>query len=69
MRASLVAREKRDDVSVKIAAGIYRKAKTIAAYRDVPLAEYLSDLLQLPVEKDYERMRKAMEEEDAGEAD
>jgi len=53
-------REKRDDVSVKIEAGIYRKAKMVAAYRDITMAEYLSDLLRRPVDRDYQKLREDM---------
>ena len=53
-------REKRDDVTVKIDAKVQHKAKMIAAYRNKPLAEYLTELLKSPVERDYEKLRKEM---------
>jgi hypothetical protein len=30
----------------------------IAAYRDVPMAEYLSSLLEKPVDRDYQKLRE-----------
>ncbi len=53
-------REKRNDLSVKIEASIQRKAKMIAGYRGIPIAEYLSDLLKAPVERDYQKLVKEM---------
>ncbi|MDE2104067.1 MAG: GIY-YIG nuclease family protein [Patescibacteria group bacterium] len=56
-----------DDVppfaAVKIASSIYRKAKMVAAHRSMPLAEYLSDLLEKPVERDYLKMVESMQSE------
>ena len=60
-----MARHKRDDVTVKIASAVYRKAKMVAAWRDVTLAEYLTELLDRPVERDYQRMREAMDSDEA----
>jgi hypothetical protein len=57
---------KRDDVAVKIDARLYRKAKMIAAYHGVTLAEYLSDRLSKPVDKDYRAMQADMGEEKDG---
>jgi len=59
-----MARKKREDVTVKIAASVYRRAKLIAAWQDVTLAEYLTELLERPVERDYHRMREAMDRAD-----
>jgi hypothetical protein len=53
-------REKRNDISVKIGAAVYRKAKMIAAYRDITLAEYLTALLEKPVDRDYEKLKEQM---------
>jgi hypothetical protein len=58
-------RKKRNDITVKIDAKIHSKAKKIAAWRDVDLAEYLSELLEKPVERDWQRLRREV----AGEPD
>jgi len=57
-------RKKREDTTVKIATRVYIKAKRVATYRDLPLAEYLTDLLEKLVDRDYGRMREAMNRED-----
>lgn len=62
-------RPKRDDVTVKIEARIYRKAKMTAAYRGVHLAEYLSEVLEKPVERDYQQTRTAMDAEEPAKGD
>lgn len=49
-------RQKRDDTAVKIATRIYRKAKMVAAHRDIPIAEFLSNLLEKPVDREYRRL-------------
>jgi hypothetical protein len=49
---------KRNDLSVKIDAEIVRKVKIVAAYRDLSIAEYLSETLRPIVERelrDYSR--------------
>jgi hypothetical protein len=49
---------RRNDVAVKIDAGVVRMAKIVAAHKDISLAEYLSDTLRPIVEqelKDYSR--------------
>jgi hypothetical protein len=51
---------KRDDVTVKITAAIYRKAKMVATYRGMPLAEYLSETLKKPVDRDFHKLREEM---------
>ncbi len=48
----------RDDVVVKIDKQIAAKARYVAATRDMPLAEYLTELLRLPVDRDFERLTK-----------
>ena len=57
-------REKRDDITVKIGRKVFKKAKMVAAYRDIPLAQYLTDLLDKPVDRDYAAMKKEMGEEE-----
>lgn len=49
---------KRNDLSVKIDAEIVRKVKIVAAYRDLSIAEYLSETLRPIVDqelRDYSR--------------
>ena len=53
-------RSKRNDLSVKIEASIQQKAKMIAGFRGIPIAEYLSDLLKGPVDRDYQKLVKEM---------
>jgi predicted DNA-binding ribbon-helix-helix protein len=60
-------RKKRDDTSVKIDSRVYRKAKQVAAWRGVHLAELLSELLEKPVEREHQKMREAMNADDARE--
>lgn len=48
----------RDDVVVKIDKHVAAKARYIAATKDVPLAEYLTELLRGSVERDFERATK-----------
>lgn len=43
---------KRNDLSVKIDAEIVRKVKIVAAYRDLSIAEYLSETLRPIVERE-----------------
>lgn len=43
----------RNDVAVKLDAEIVRKAKHVAINRRITLAQYLSDLLQPLVERDF----------------
>jgi ATP-dependent Clp protease adapter protein ClpS len=50
-----VARKKRTDATVKIDVEVLRKAKVVAAIRDVTLAEYLTEVLRPIVEKDHAR--------------
>ncbi len=61
-----MARSKRDDTTVKIASSIYRKAKQVAVHRGITLAELLSDLLEKPVLREYQKMREAMDAAEKG---
>jgi hypothetical protein len=61
-----MGRSKRDDTTVKIASTIYHKAKQIAVHRGVPLAEYLSELLEKPVARDFQKMREALNADENG---
>lgn len=62
-----MGRAKRDDTTVKIATSVYRRAKQIAVHRGITLAEYLTELLEKPVARDYQKMRDAINEPEAGE--
>lgn len=55
----------RNDVTVKADAGIIRKAKFAADARGLSLAEYISELLRGPVERDF---AKAIKQAEGGEA-
>jgi hypothetical protein len=59
-------RSERDDVTVKIDKGIVSKAKMIASARNLPLAEYLSELLRSPVARDFAREMRRIESEANG---
>jgi hypothetical protein len=48
-----MARVKRTDATVKVDVEVLRKAKIVAAIRDVTLAEYLSEVLRPVVERDH----------------
>lgn len=54
----------RNDATAKIDAGLITKAKFVADTRDMPLAEYLSELLRGPVDRDF---AKAVKQVDGGE--
>jgi hypothetical protein len=50
--------------TAKVDKGVVRKAKFVADSRDISLAEYLSDLLRAPVDRDFSKAsRKAIEGE------
>lgn len=46
---------KRNDVPVKLDAEVVRDAKIVAAYKDMSLAEYLSELIRPHVARDLEQ--------------
>jgi hypothetical protein len=50
--------KQRNDVSVKIDAEVYRLVRTVAAWRGVAVAEYLSDIVRPAVQKDIAKMSK-----------
>jgi hypothetical protein len=54
-------RSERDDVTVKLDRGVVSKAKMIASARNLPLAEYLSELLQSPVNRDFAKEMKRID--------
>jgi len=57
-------RKKREDVSVKIDAKVYRQAKMVATHREITLAEYLSELLEKPVGRDFQKLRQEMAQDE-----
>jgi hypothetical protein len=57
-----MAKPKRNDVPVKIDAEVVRKGRIVAAFRDITLAEYFSELLgPLVAEHLLEHMRDGAE--------
>jgi hypothetical protein len=61
--AELVAdpTKKRQDKAVKIERILATKAKMIAESRGISVAEYLSDLLRAPIERDWPKAIKAID--------
>jgi hypothetical protein len=59
-------RSERDDVTVKIDRGIVSKAKMVASARNIPLAEYLSELIRSPVARDFAKEMRRIESEEKG---
>lgn len=56
---------KRNDTAAKVDAQIVRDAKIVAAYRDITLAEYLSELLRPLVARDLKHeQQKRMQSDD-----
>jgi hypothetical protein len=55
---------KRNDVAVKVDAEVVRKARVVATYREVPLAELLSELLAPVVEKEYRKFKTELIQEE-----
>lgn len=52
---------KRDDVAVKVDRTLADKARLVASRRGLTLAEYLSELIRTPVEKDFAKVIREME--------
>ncbi len=50
-------------VTVKILASIHRKAKIVAAHKEIDVSEYLSAILDKPVDRDYKRTAAEIGEE------
>ena len=48
-------RTKRNDIAVKVDAGVIASARVVVAHRNITLAEYLSDLLRPLVERDLKK--------------
>ena len=53
----------RNDIAVKIDRTLADKAKLVASRRGTTLAQYLSDMIRGPVEKDFSKTVKEMEGE------
>jgi hypothetical protein len=49
---------KRNDVSVKIDAAVYRKVKTVAAWQGISVAEYLSRVAAPAADRDMAKMTR-----------
>jgi hypothetical protein len=57
-------RPKRNDIAVKIDRDVIRKAKTICGHRDISLAEYLTGLLSPVIDREYDRFKAELANED-----
>lgn len=55
-------RSTRNDVTVKVDSGVVTKAKLVADTRDIPLAEYLTELLRSPVDRDFAKAVRSINE-------
>jgi hypothetical protein len=51
----------RDDITVKIDRKIVTKAKHVAGHRAVSVAELLSDMLSIPIDRAYAQMLRELE--------
>jgi predicted HicB family RNase H-like nuclease len=51
----------RDDATARIDRGVLAKAQMVAKARKISLAEYLTDLLHGPVDRDFLREMKKLE--------
>lgn len=69
MRTGVIVAKKKDSgeapprVTVKISAEWHRKARTVASYRGIDLADYLDGLISGPVEKDFKALGKEIQED------
>jgi hypothetical protein len=59
--------KKRNDVSVRIDARVYRILKTVAAWEDVPIAEMLSDIVGPVVRKKLAKIQREGADQKPGE--
>jgi len=59
---------KRDDKAVKIDRTTAVKAGFVASVRGVTLAEYLSELLRQPIDRDYQKAQKELDSRELPEA-
>jgi hypothetical protein len=60
---TMADQKKRNDKAVKISRDLAAKAKLIAESKGIPVAEYLSELLRGPVERDWPKAVKTIEEQ------
>lgn len=58
MSQASLAVAKRNEVSVKIDADVYRLVRTVAAWKGVNVSEYLSEIVAPVVRKDMAKMQK-----------
>lgn len=49
-------KSQRDDAPAKLDKEVLRQAKTIATWRGITIAEYLTEILRSPVRKDFEEL-------------
>lgn len=52
----------RQDVTVKVDGAVISKAKLVASARNIPLAEFVSDLLRVPVDREFAKEMKRVQE-------
>lgn len=52
----------RRDVTVKVDASVISKAKMVASARNIPLAEFVSELLRGPVDREFAKEMKKVQE-------
>jgi hypothetical protein len=55
-------KSERDDVTVKVNRSLVGKAKLLAAHRGVTVAELLSEMIQLPLDRAYASMLRELED-------
>ena len=62
MRAAgvLPVAKKRNDVSVKIDAGVHRKLRTVAAWKGRDQAEYLSEIVEAVCDRELAKMGREL---------
>lgn len=56
----------RNDLSVKIDAEVLKQARIVATHRNIPVAEYLSELVRPLVGRDYRKSVDEMSREASG---
>lgn len=63
LKAALMAREKRNDTTVKVDADVIRKLRYVASHREITLAKLLSDILKPIADKEFEQFKKQLNKE------
>ncbi len=56
--SATMPKQQRNDVSVKIDAEVYRMVKTVAAWKGVPIAEYLTEVVGPVARRDMGKMNQ-----------